>query len=145
MSTTPSVICTECQSVNRDGARFCASCGKSLAVRHAFVLAGCAKTKQPYVIRFEYQDHGSWKGWVAVAAHPISREVAERGGHGPFKAKGDVYGGAPCPFCGAASFFEVHEKFSCWDGARSAQCAWCTDKHWVSGMMRSINCAKKDI
>lgn len=145
-SAEATTSCPQCSQENRGGARFCSACGAPLPVRAALVLTGCAQTKQPYVLRFEYQRHGTCEGWFAIEAKIVSTEVVNRGGYGAFRVKGSVFVGAACPYCGAKSFFPVHEKFTCWDGEHEhAPCAWCQETHYLHGPMQGIDCAMTDI
>ena len=137
--------CPKCGSeIGKDTAAFCNKCGRKLDLSQpdnpasAEVLSGCSKMKKPYVIRFEYQQHGNLEVWVAAKTRIITAEAADRGGFGSVKAKGDVWRGAPCPFCGATSFFEAHDKLSCFDGIKPCPCAWCNEMHNPGGEMTGL-------
>ncbi len=139
--------CPKCgNKIVRDNAAFCDHCGQALTTQGqtgpepAFALSGCSHTKKPYIIQFEFQKHPTWEGWVAVNAFEVSPQAAQRGGYGRFQATGTVYTGVPCPFCGAANFYNIHEKLTCWNGAAGPNpCAWCAESHTVSGQMNGFD------
>jgi hypothetical protein len=96
-------------------------------VEAAVVAALCAKSHLGFGIRVERASAGVWRLTWAFA---IDSSQSQREGYGAQRLDGSFHLGESypgCPHCRAKSIFQCScQTLGCWDGAKSASCASCS-------------------